>query len=333
MPSPVDRSAFDALRERAFDALVHGRAADLAPLLEQLTAIDPHNPRLRELRQWAAVINFHWPAERTPAKLEPRSPPSDDMVDIVLFHADPPAAASRQQPSGYIALAAMAFEAARMRAPAARRVLLTDKHTPVPPAVGAHQIIRQDVDHRRLMYERMRVQRKYLESRAADRVSVIADVDVVTNRNPTEIFAEEFDIGLTWRSEFPNMPFNGGVLFAGRGAKAVAFFDTALKCYDALSSDAAVAAAFESDLRHWWGDQFVLAILIGYWEFAQRQSEVASIDGVKVRFFPCDAYNFAPTPGTNYSFRQLADRRFLHFKGPRKSSLPLYIKLMRDGKV
>jgi hypothetical protein len=331
MPSPVDRSAFDALRERAFDALVDGRAADAAPLLEQLTAIDPHNPGLHELHLSAVIMNFHWPAERAPARLEPRSPPRDDMVDIVLFHADPPAAAPRQQPSGYIAMAAMAFEAARARAPAARRVLLTDRHTLVPPMVGAHEIIRHDIDHGRLMYERMRVQRKYLESRGADRVSAMTDVDVVANRNPTEIFAEEFDIGLTWRSKVPHMPFNGGVLFAGSGARAVAFFDAALKCWDALSSDAAVATAFKRDLRHWWGDQFVLAILIGYREFAQRQSEAASIDGVKVRFFPCDAYNFAPTSGTNY--QQLADRRFLHFKGARKSSLPLYIRQMRDGKI
>lgn len=333
MSSPVDPSEFDALCERASEALAQGRAADLAPLLERLTAIDPGSPRLRELRQWAAVRNFQWPAERVPARPQPRPPPRDHLVDIVLFHADPPTAAVRQRPSDYLAMAAMAFEAARMRAPAARRVLLTDRHTLVPPTVGAHEIIRQDVDHGRLMYERMRVQRAYLESRAPDRVSVIMDVDVVTNRNPAEIFAEDFDIGLTWRSEFPKMPFNGGVLFAGRGAKPLAFFDAALTCYDALASDAAVAAASAADLRRWWGDQFVLAILVGYREFAQRQGEAAAIDGVKVRFFPGETYNFVPAPGANYSVQELADRRFLHFKGPRKAGLPHFIKLMRDGKV
>ncbi len=235
MSVPVDRSDFEPLRARAAAALAQGQMDEAAPLLAQLAAIDAQNPRLRELQQWAAVLAFDWPAARIDATPKTGAPPDDDMVDIVLFHADPPPA--RREPSGYIALAAMAFEAAAARAPQARRILLTDKTTPVPPSVGAHQVVRQDLDHRRLMYERMRVQRKYLKSRAPGRVSVLADVDVVTNRNPAGIFAEQFDIGLTWRGEFPNMPFNGGVLFAGKGVRAVAFFDMALKCYDALAAD------------------------------------------------------------------------------------------------
>ncbi len=57
------------------------------------------------------------------------------------------------------------------------------------------------------------------------------------------------------------------------------------------------------------------------------------IDDVTVRFFPCEMYNFAPAPGTNYNLQDLAARHFMHFKGPRKTSLPQYIKLMRAGKV
>jgi glycosyltransferase involved in cell wall biosynthesis len=70
------------------------------------------------------------------------------------------------------------------------------------------------------MFERMRLQELYLRDRAADRASVLMDSDVVVNSDPADIFSTDFDVGLTWRTEFPDAPFNGGMIFVAEGDAA-----------------------------------------------------------------------------------------------------------------
>src|SRR5205085_8851302 len=126
----------------------------------------------------------------------------------------------------------------------------------------------------------------------AGRVSVLMDSDVVVNADPARVFTTEFDVGLTWRPEFPEAPFNGGVIFVGEGDGGRAFVAKALQCYEGLARHAPVMKSYPQGIKAWWGDQFAWAALAGFRAFAERKQEALSVDGIRVRFFPCAEYNF-----------------------------------------
>ena len=155
------------------------------------------------------------------------------------------------------------------------------------------------------------------------------DSDIVVNKEPSSVFGEAFDVGLTWRPEYSDAPFNGGVIFVGKGGAGVEFFRRALACYGALAADARVASRFPRDLRGWWGDQYALAATVGYRELAAYHQTGVSIEGIAVRFFPCSEYNFTPTVGPNRPADGLHSKHFLHFKGNRKDGQERYVKQMR----
>jgi hypothetical protein len=328
MNSADPKAQFQRWANDARDALQRGRADLAQPALRELAARLPQHPAVLTMRRWAALIEFDWPAARGEATPAPRTLPAPQDIELVLFHADLPATA----PSGvhgrtdYMAAAAQSFAAAKERAPRARRILLTDEDTRVPDGVGAHDVIRMPLDGNRLMYERMRLQERHLAVRPAGRATVFMDVDVATNRDPAEIFAQDFDIGLTWRAEFPEAPINGGLLFVGPGPRGQAFFREALRCYDALATDARIAPLFERDLRAWWGDQYALVLMVGYRQLAERIAGGMTVGDARVQFFSCDEYNFTPEPNARYENGFLDSRFFLHFKGNRKSMQAEYLK-------
>jgi hypothetical protein len=176
------------------------------------------------------------------------------------------------------------------------------------------------------------VQELFLRERDPARASVLMDSDVVVNRDPAPIFAADFDVGLTWRPEFPDAPFNGGMILAGPGRGAHGFFVRALECYRAMAADPQVAGAFDKDLKSWWGDQFAIAARVGFRAYAERNGAALSVDDARVAFFPCSEYNFTFEGGT-YEPQALRGKYFLHFKGNRKSMQAQYLELMRSGKV
>jgi len=201
------------------------------------------------------------------------------------------------------------------------------------PHLGADQVLRFPIDPQRVMFERMRVQEIYLARREAGRASVLMDSDVVVNAGPEAIFATDFDVGLTWRPDFVDSPFNGGMIFVSPGAEGHRFFVKALECYEALAADPAVAALFPKDVKAWWGDQFALAALVGYRAFAERPGDALTVDGVRVGFFPCERYNFTIEHNSRYSKDDLRRKHFIHFKGNRKSMQAYYLERMRAGEL
>jgi hypothetical protein len=331
MNHPIDNAQIQRWASDVHAALRLGDPDRARAPLAQLATQLPQHPGVIALRRWAALIEFDWPATRGSVAIGPREPPAADAVDLVLFHVDLPVA-----PSGvhgkidYLAVAALSFEAAERRAPQAHRILLTDAETNVPQGLGAHEVIRQPIDRDRLMYERMRVQERYLARRPLGRATVFMDVDVVANRDPVGIFAEDFDVGLTWRAEHPDAPINGGLIFVGPGAAGRAFFQQALRCYDALAVSR-LASLFEQDLRGWWGDQFALGLIVGYRDFGRRQQVGMSVNATRVRFFPCAEYNFTPDANGTDALDHLASRYFLHFKGNRKPLQARYLDQVRRG--
>lgn len=319
--------------QEAFSALSQNRGDQARAPIEQLAKFFPRHPSVLFLKRWAALTEFDWPAQREAISLVRRSV-SPNAVDLVLFHVDLPSAPSGlHEKTDYLAVAAMSFEAAERKAPNARRILLTDEATSVPEGIHAHEVIRYPLNREWPMYERMRMQERYLSTRPAGRATVFMDVDVVTGRDPLEIFAEDFDIGLTWRPEFPDAPINGGLILAGSGDAARIFFQATLQCYDALAADPRLMPLWERDLRAWWGDQFALILMIGYRDFIQRSAKGIGVNGLRIRLFPCADYNFTPEPGVNYTAQFLASRYFLHFKGNRKPMQNWYLELMRQGQL
>ena len=327
------KAQFQRWANDARDALARGRADLAQPALRELSARLPQHPAVLTMRRWAALIEFDWPVARGEATPAPRKPPAPEEIELVLFHADLPASA----PSGvhgridYMEAAALSFAAAAKRAPRAQRVLLTDERTNVPDGIGAHNVIRMPLDGNRLMYERMRLQERHLAARPATRATVFMDADVATNRDPAEIFAMDFDVGLTWRTEFPEAPINGGLIFVGPGPRGHAFFRETLRCYDTLAAAPRIAPLFERDLRAWWGDQYALALMVGYRQLAERIAGGITVGDARLQFFPCEEYNFTPEPNARYEDGFLDSRFFLHFKGNRKSMQTEYLERLRRG--
>jgi hypothetical protein len=334
-PDPASQQrALESLAANIVRALGLVQVEEARRHFDALCSLVPGHPALEHIARQIAVIGFEWPLPRSAWRPGPRTPPAPGQVDLVAFHADMPAAPSEiHQKIDYLAVLALSFESAAIRAPQARRVLLTDEHTPIPAAMQVDEVIRYPIDLKRLMYERMRIQALYLGNRPPSRVSVLMDSDVVVNREPSAVFATDFDIGLTWRPEFADAPFNGGMIFVGEGDKGLGFYQRARACYDALAADPAVTSPFPRDLRAWWGDQFALAATVGHRSFAQRQGQGIAVDGIRVQFFPCDEYNFTMEPNVNYPHAAMAAKYFVHFKGNRKAMQSQYLQMMRANRA
>lgn len=333
-PTPEEGARLQRLFRAAMADLSRGRADLARDAVAEFVRVEPKNPGTEQLVRLSAIVGFDWPLPRAPLALTRREPPAQEDIDLAAFHVDLPVA-----PSGtndridYMAVLAQSFESARIRAPRARRLLITDEHTAVPATVGADRVLRFPLDPARVMYERMRLQELYLEAREPGRATVLMDSDVVVNRDPAPIFAEGFDVGLTWRADFPDAPFNGGMIFIAEGDAGLAFVRKARACYDAIAAHPAVAPAFPVDVRAWWGDQFALAVFVGHRAFAERQGEAMTIDGVRMRFFPCEEYNFTLEPSARYEIEELRRKFFIHFKGNRKALQTHYLENMRAGRI
>ena len=324
MPSDAAPSRLDAITRDAIEHLKRGRADRAAPLVDEMEALLADRPDLaRQMRRIVAVIGFEWKARREPLVLAAAPPPQPRDVELVAFHVaieDGPAV-------DYAAHLAHLFESARLRAPASRRVLLTDFRTELPHLGDGIEVMRLPVDGARLMYERMRVQHAYLRTRPRAAATVFLDSDVVVNAEPSMIFSQAFDVGLTHR-EVVDAPFNGGVIFVAPGQGGLRFFEKGLACYEAMATDATIAPLFSKDLRAWWGDQFAWAALVGWRALAERGGDALAIDGLRVRIFPCETHNYTIEPRL-YAPGELEAKHFVHFKGPRKAMMEAYMASLR----
>src|SRR5258705_12201436 len=123
--------------------LDRGRADLALELIAKLDRAMPRNDRVAIFAMQAVVIGFAWPLERRAAVPAPREPPSPSSVDLVWFHADLPRA-----PSGlhnaidYGAVLALSSEAAAIKAPGARRILITDETTQLPADLRVDEVMR-----------------------------------------------------------------------------------------------------------------------------------------------------------------------------------------------
>lgn len=334
MTTPQTPDALNQMAQQAFRHLGGGQPDLARPLVEALQRAAPGDRTVHALATQLAVISFPIPARRVPVAIEQTASVAQENIDLVTFHVDLPAAPSGiHEVVDYQAVLRLAFSAAALKAPKARRLILTDETTQFSTDIGAHEIIRRPMDLSIIMYERLRLQIAYLQDRAAGRASVLMDTDVVVNRDPCETFRRSFDIGLTWRQGFPDAPFNGGTIFVAPGSRGQDFLTGARACYDQLAATPAIAGRFDRSLKSWWGDQFALAAMAGYREFGQRQSDGLMVNDIKVAFLPCEDFNVTLEPQATYNLEDLRRKHFVHFKGNRKGMLAKYVELIQSGHI
>jgi hypothetical protein len=322
------------LAAQAHQHLSLGKPELARPYIDALMRAAPSDRTVQMLATQLAVISYPTALRRTPTTIEQSRGIPQEMIDIVVFHVDLPVAPSGiHQVTDYQAILRQAFSAASIKAPQARRLILTDESTSFAADIGAHEIIRRPMDLNQIMYERLRLQIAYLQERQAGRASILMDTDVVTNRDPAEVFCRNFDIGLTWRQGFPDAPFNGGMIFVGPSSRGLDFLVEARHCYDRLAADVAITERFDKSLKAWWGDQFALALTAGYREFGQRTTDGLIVNETIVAFLPCDLFNVTLEATGSYNVDILKQKFFVHFKGNRKGMLSKYVELIRSGQL
>lgn len=248
--------------------------------------------------------------KRTPITITPTRSIPQSSIDLVFFHADPPQPISETHRSiNYHHTLAFALTAIETKAPSARRIILSDETTQFSPELSA-EILRRPFDPSLLMYERLLSQLDYLRSRPTGRATIFLDTDVLVNRNPSEVFSWNFDIGLTWRKDH-SAPFNGGLIFVGPGSRGLAFLLQVQHCYSSLPNH----------FKAWWGDQFSLAVVAGYDAFRSRTTNGVEVAGARIAYLSCEEFNFTPEGPEE----DVSGKFFLHFKGPRKYLIPHYL--------
>jgi hypothetical protein len=119
---------------------------------------------------------------------------------------------------------------------------------------------------------------------------LIVDTDVIAKRSVNDVWAEPFDVALTYRDygviDGPDeiaCPVNTGVMFSRSN-------DFWAECYCWLASQ-------PENLHRWYGDQKAVA-------------QIASNGDYRVLPLPCDTYNWSPNSRDDHS-----EARLWHYKG------------------
>lgn len=244
-------------------------------------------------------------------------PPADLIV--ALFHVEQQGnhvitAIQRQAKIDYLDLITIAASAARATAARVATIVLTDRDTVVPDHPDIAAVIRLPLRPDWIMYERMRAQRAVAATALPASNLAFLDTDIVVAPQFARLFAEEFDVGLTWRPEAPITPINGGMILGrcGRWPQLAAFLDRCLDCYDGIVADGAAEKRYGFDMRQFQGDQLALARAVA-WRTPPVGSAAVECAGASIRFFPCRDVNF--TFGESIAPDVLADKFAVHFKG------------------
>ncbi len=241
-------------------------------------------------------------------------------LHFVTFHADISDQGGGAHPntelanSRYIEMIAMLFASALHFHPGSKCTLLTSKETKVGNLDPQIERVIFDIDPLSLMRDRMASQLTFLRICNYELPLLFLDCDILINRALTDVFAQQFDVGLTWRHD-KTMPFNGGVIFVnntnpGRGT---IFLEAVHKIFIEQNRHAA----------KWYGDQTALTEYFGLSPMQVSQQPPFEKDGCRYMFFPCSVYNFSPDYPVEI-LRRPNNKALIHFKGRRKILMTHY---------
>ena len=185
----------------------------------------------------------------------------------------------------------------RLTNPTAKAWCITDKETPFDTLMP----FRTHSSHATLIYDRTLAQYQFLREHNK---ALFLDSDCVVNGPLTGVF--KGPVSITDRvppKQAATQIYNGGVLY-GEGREALKFWQDWIDMYPQL----------ERGAWGWWGDQMILPIL------AEHH---------KPNVFPGNTHNYVPTHLVEcYS---PIKAHIVHFKGTRKSWLPVYLDTLKEA--
>ncbi len=215
--------------------------------------------------------------------------------------------------------------------PTARILLFTDKtffcDYPEHPRVS---IVRLDVLPCEPMFERVVTMAAYVSSLAFNAPTVFLDSDAFLIRPMSNIFANNFDVAVTYRANPGMMPINEGVIYVNdRDPNAVIrFFRRYLATYLRLENMPDVIADY-GNIRRWRGGQLSINGVSGAQSRYARSIRITH-DAIRLAYLPCSQFNLSDISEQEIT-RALIDRcAVLHLKGNRKSWLDRLRLVLRD---
>ena len=242
-------------------------------------------------------------SERARALGKPHSDLEPGNLNIVIFHVKiPPDAGVIKAPDirgldhdkvDYEILIKANIATALKTNPQARFFLITDDTflSDLRPHSRLN-ISRISVNAREPMFERVVTMAAYLRSGLFEEPTVFLDSDAFLLRPVHNLFANRFDVGLTHRNIYGQMPINEGVIFVNTShkAKVQGMFDAYVASYLAIESDSNMSKLY-SNLRRWRGGQLsVNSIGQGGQVYASGMLKCADL---RVVYLPCSKYNLS----------------------------------------
>jgi hypothetical protein len=221
----------------------------------------------------------------------------------------------------YRAAAGMMLESARhaFKDHDLRIVQLTDKSTPVCEGVNEAYAPAEKAEWKTFIQYRSLLFADW--ALHTDRPTILCDVDLLWNNDSiTDLMQDTFrdqvysttpDITLFRREGFGVQPFNGGLILTQPGRYA--FWYTFREMMRTLPND----------IKHWWGDQIALGVMLGMPE--QGQNGIRKFNSV-VAYLPVDLVAPAPKVKPTEPLKTSA----VHFKGggKRKPWYPDYFDML-----
>ena len=244
-------------------------------------------------------------------------------LTFACFHLPTPNAGTAKT---YWALFALMAASVRRIIPDAHIHLLTHAEADVPDGIGATHVFRRPANESikdsftHLMRAETQTWRDYIASDALRGRTVLMDIDMLLQHDPTPLFNGSFDIGLTYTNDATLHPFNAGVILIDptlHKSPILNFFAQ----LDETVTDLA------PEYQEWYGDQMALVQAVGTGDVARwRGVTDRTNDGINMRLFPATDWNasLALDADNKPIFAALPEAGLVHFKGERKGLMLRY---------
>jgi FkbM family methyltransferase len=314
----------DLCIEAALCRLRQFRLTDATAWFERARRAAPAHPLVAQLAQYPALLATPLPVTRRPLPPLPEvgAPAAGrgPVTAVYFFLVTPDTTEDERR--GYFALIHGSIASLRATLPGARAVLITDRATAVVDEAGFDAVLREDLDPAQLVHARLLALARGLGGALGGDL-VLLDPDTVIERDFRGVYALDFDLGFTWRSDFAEAamdhePINVGVIFVRAEGLAAAreFFETCLQHFDTVEGTPAMRGFYPGGLRAWRGDQVLPAAVVGwepfYREVLSGRTDRLQAGDCRVGFFPSAQYNCSSPAQTPH---------IRHYKGAQKSAL------------
>lgn len=254
--------------------------------------------------------------------------------EIVLFHVEDSNPAMHFGDTSNEALLELCVKSIQKNSPSSIIKLITNQETANKWILSEIEvIIDQDIKTDELMYSRTQSYYKYVKSKVVknERIPIaFLDIDILVTKDFSEVYNEYFDFGVTYRID-DNLsldsdgihnntqisPINGGVLFINSSDECLKFMNEWLNVFESLSKNNNIKNKFVENIKKWGGDQYALMSILGKY-LNSHGGRLLDYKGAKVKFLPCDRYNYSPDIGGSIDGDLIEQIFVFHMKGPRK---------------